>query len=198
MVEPSGYELRKLYTVIDESRVDLPHRGPSGQEPLRKVAVAAVIANPLAGQHGDDLSGLIEWGGSLGTMLGEAATSGLGSPVLSYGKAAIVGTGGEQEHGVALLTTVFGDALRDAVGGGRAWISSATKRGTIGAAIDVPLAHKDALYVRDHYDAIEVRIPDAPLPDEIAVIAAVANRGRLLARCGGLSAAEIEGKDGLR
>jgi hypothetical protein len=94
--------------------------------------------------------------------------------------------------------TIIGDALREAVGGGAAWISSATKRGSPGAVIDVPLAHKDALYVRDYYDVLEVRVPDAPLPDEIVVTAAVASRGRLHARCGGLAASEIRGKDGLR
>ena len=99
---------------------------------------------------------------------------------------------------MALLTTSFGDALREAVGGGLAWISSATKRGVSGTIIDVPLAHKDALYVRDYYDALEVRVPDAPLPDEIVVIVVVANRGRLHARCGGLSADEVSKQDGLR
>jgi hypothetical protein len=188
-----SYQLRKLYTVVDETVADSDTDGP-----LRKVASVAVIANPHAGAYEKDLSDLIGWGAALGTMLGESAQKALGYPVQSYGKAAIVGLAGEQEHGVALLTTAFGDALRNAVGGGKAWISSATKRGAPATVIDVPLAHKDALYVRDNYDAFEVRVPDAPMPDEIAVIAVVANRGRLLARCGGLAASEIEGSDGLR
>ena len=114
----------------------------------------------------------------------------------SYGKGAIVGLNGEQEHGVAMLTTVFGNVMRDAAGGGKAWISSMTKRAGPGAGIDIPLAHKDALYVRSHYDGIRMTLPDAPLPDEIAIICAYANRGRLNSRVGGL-AKDIKGVDGL-
>lgn len=193
MAGTTGYKLRKLHTVVDETVAASDLGGP-----LRKVAAVAVIGNPHASTRGDALEEMITWGTALGTLLGERAASALGSRVASYGKGAIVGTAGEQEHGVALLTTAFGDALRDAVGGGKAWISSATKRGAPGTVIDVPLAHKDALFVRDNYDAFEVRVPDAPMPDEIAVIAVVANRGRLHARCGGLKATDIEGSDGLR
>jgi hypothetical protein len=117
--------------------------------------------------------------------------------VESYGKAAIVGLDGEQEHGVALLTTTFGNQLREIVGGGSAWISSTTKRAQPGASIDVPLAYKDALYVRSHYDAMTITMHDAPHPDEIAVICCLANRGRPLARVGGLSVADAVGADGL-
>lgn len=196
---PAGltFSIRKLYVAVDEERPDAV-AAADGEAPLRKVAAAAVVGNPLAGRYVADLSEMIAWGEQLGTLLGAEAVKALGSPVLSYGKGAVVGTDGEQEHGVALLTTLFGDALREQVGGGAAWISSATKRGPAGTVIDVPLAHKDALYVRDHYDAVEVRVPDAPLPREIVVVAAVANRGRLAARCGGVPAGEIEGKDGLR
>ena len=115
----------------------------------------------------------------------------------SYGKAAIIGVNGEQEHGVSMLTTVFGNVMREAAGGGKAWISSITKRAALGATIDIPLAHKDALYVRSHYDGITITLPDAPLPNEIAVICAFANRGRLNHRVGGLAASEIKGVDGL-
>lgn len=195
METATTFSIRKLHTIVDESRTEAGHHDG---EPLRKVAVAAVIANPFAGEHGEDLTELIGWGTELGLLLGGEAATALRAPVMSYGKAAIIGLSGEQEHGVALLTTAFGDALRESVGGGLAWISSATKRGAPGTLIDVPLAHKDALYVRDHYDALEVRVPDAPMPDEIVVIAAVANRGRLLARCGGISASEITARDGLR
>ena len=196
MEERFAFSLRRLHVSVDEqlARAGGPDHGPA----LRKAVAAAVIENPLAGTHGDDLSELIGWGTALGNLLGGEAVKALGQPARSYGKAAIVGTDGEQEHGVALLTTLYGDALRAQVGGGLAWISSATKRGPAGTTIDVPLAHKDALYVRDYYDAVEVRLPDAPLAHEIVVIAAVANRGRLEARCGGLSESEIEGEDGLR
>ena len=113
---------------------------------------------------------------------------------VSYGKAAIVGINGEQEHGNAMLTTVFGNVMREAVGGGKAWISSMTKRAAPGATIDVPLAHKDALYVRSHYDGMTLMLPDAPQPNEIAIIAVYATRGRPNHRVGGLAAAEIKGQ----
>ena len=118
-------------------------------------------------------------------------------PPVSYGKAAVVGVDGEQEHGNAMLTTVFGNVMRAAAGGGKAWISSMTKRAAPGATIDIPLAHKDALYVRSHYDGISITLHDAPMPDEIAVIAAYATRGRPNHRVGGLAADKIEGVDGL-
>ena len=148
----------------------------------------AVIRNPLSGQgYVDDLSALINLSGDLGHELGSRALSALGSAAESYGKAAICGIGGEQEHANACLTSIFGDAFRKAIGGGKAWISSVTKVGGPGTTIDVPLANKDEIWVRSHYDAIEVRVPDAPLPDELVVIAALSNHGRLHARLGGLT-----------
>src|SRR5665213_732603 len=120
------------------------------------------------------------------------------SPPLRKGAVvAVIGMNGEQEHGVAMLTTVFGNVMREAAGGGKAWISSLTKRAAPGASIDIPLAHKDALYVRSHYDGITITLPDAPLPDEIALICAFANRGRPNHRVGGPKASEIRGVDGL-
>jgi hypothetical protein len=121
----------------------------------------------------------------------------MGGPVQSYGKSSIVGMNGEEEHGHAFLTSAMADRVREAVGGGAAWISSTGKRGAPGTAIDVPLAHKDALKVRSHYDTITVAVPDAPGPDEVVVIIAAANRGRPNFRLGGLSADDIVGEDGL-
>jgi hypothetical protein len=176
--------IRKTWTQIEEVRTVVGAEDADG--PLRKVVVAAVMTNPCAGAgFVADLSALIEPSGAIGTLLGERAAALLEAPVHSYGKGAVVGFAGEQEHGNAMLTSVFGNALRDAVGGGAAWITSATKVGGVGATIDVPLAYKDDIWVRSHYDAVEVRIPDAPLPDEIVVIAAVTNRGRINARLGG-------------
>jgi hypothetical protein len=96
-----------------------------------------------------------------------------------------------------MLTTVFGNVMREAAGGGKAWISSMTKRAGPGAAIDIPLAHKDALYVRSHYDGMTLMLADAPQPNEIAIIAVYATRGRPNHRVGGLSASDIKGQDGL-
>lgn len=187
--------IRKIVTLIDEARHEA---GIPGEPALRKVAAAAIIGNPFAGRYQKDLSSLVEASASLGKEISEMALWAMaGQPVQSYGKGSIIGLSGEQEHGVALLTTVFGNVIRKTAGGGVAWISSLTKRAAPGSTIDVPLAHKDALYVRSHYDGISITLPDAPLPDEIAIICAYANRGRLNHRVGGLSSDEIKGIDGL-
>jgi hypothetical protein len=190
-------EMRRLYTVVEETFSDM---GRKRDEPLRKVAVVAVVKNPHAGNgYVDDLSDLTDASTAVGERIAAMAVEQMKPyTVDSYGKAALIGTAGEQEHGVAMLTTVYGNAMREAVGGGKAWISSFTKRAAPGEAIDIPLAHKDALYVRSHYDGMTVMVPDAPLPDEICVICCVANRGRLNHRVGGPSKDDIIGEDGLR
>jgi hypothetical protein len=166
--------------------------------PLRKVAIAAVVENPYAGRHVEDLRPMIAASEELGRAMGKRLVETLGPyKVQSYGKAGIAGLAGEQEHANALLTTTFANPLRDAVGGGKAWISSFTKRGPPGVSIDVPLASKDALYVRSHYDGMTIMLPDAPMPDEVAVIFCVANRGRIGARVGGLTFEDMKGEDGL-
>jgi hypothetical protein len=189
-------EIRKLYTAIEETFSEM---GRAAEEPLRKVAAIAVVANPHAGKgYVEDLSGLIEASTDIGRRIAAMAVEAMAPySVDSYGKAALIGSLGEQEHGVAMLTTVYGNAMRDAIGGGKAWISSLTKRGRPGAIIDIPLAHKDALYVRSHYDGMTVMVPDAPLADEIAIICCLANRGRLNHRVGGPSRDDIKGEDGL-
>lgn len=179
-------DVRKTWVVIEETRTAAGRPDTSG--PLRKVAACAVVRNPFAGQgYVEDLMPLVEASRALGIELGSMAVEALGGPAESYGKGAVAGTAGEQEHANACLTSAFGDVFRDALGDGRAWISSATKVGNPGTPIDVPLAYKDELWVRSHYDTLEVRVPDAPLPDEIVVIAVVANRGRLNARLGGMT-----------
>jgi hypothetical protein len=116
----------------------------------------------------------------------------------SYGKAAIVGENGELEHAAAILHPRLGKPLRAAVEKGAALVPSAKKRGGPGTPIDVPLGHKDAAFVRSHFDAMEVRVHDAPRADEIVVAVVVTDSGRPLPRIGGLTVAQIEGKDGLR
>jgi len=188
-------QIRKILAFVDEARSEA---GEASQIPLRKVAAVAVVKNPCAGKFQPDLSALVEASAAVGREVSSIAL-GLLKPYAaeSYGKGAIVGLAGEQEHGVAMLTTVFGNVMRDVAGGGKAWISSMTKRAGPGASIDIPLAHKDALYVRSHYDGITLTLPDAPLPDEIAVICAYANRERLNSRVGGLAKDKIKGIDGL-
>jgi hypothetical protein len=181
----------QVYTDSDDS-----DEGTAGR-PLRKVLVAAVVRNPYAGRYVEDLSPAVKFSESLGTRLAEMAVALLGEPVVAYGKGGIAGLAGEQEHAVMFLTTAFGDAVRKAIGGGRAWISSTTVVGPAGRPLTVPLAHKDALYVRENYDAVTLYPDDAPRPDEVVVALAVANRGRLHHRLGGLSAADLVGEDGL-
>lgn len=190
-----SYEIRKWFSLVEEVRHE---GGPAAEAPLLKAAVAVVIRNPFAGKYVDDLSALTAPSASLGEELAARAGALLaGRPVESYGKGGIAGLNGEQEHVVACVTTVFGNAFREGVGGGAAWISSATKTGGAGEPLDIPLAYKDALYVRSHYDAVTLRIPDSPRPDELVIAVAVANRGRIHHRVGGLAKEEAL-NDGLR
>jgi hypothetical protein len=149
----------------------------------------------------EDLSELIAQGEELGALLAERAIAALGLPgpqCESFGKAAVVGEAGELEHAAALLHPKMGAPVRTALGKGPALIPSAKKAGGPGTAIDVPLGHKDAAFVRSHFDAIEARVPDAPRADEILVCLALTAGGRPLPRIGGLTKEQIEGKDGLR
>jgi hypothetical protein len=188
-------QIKRILTFVDELRSEA---GRPTEPPLRKAAAVAVVHNPFAGRYVEDLSPLVQASEAIGREICATAV-GLLAPFkpVSYGKAAIIGLAGEQEHGVAMLTTVFGNIMRDAAGGGKAWISSLTKRAAPGSSIDIPLAHKDALYVRSHYDGMTITLHDAPLPDEIAVIAVYASRGRANHRVGGLAANDIKGNDGL-
>ncbi len=187
--------IKRVLTFLDEIR---SADGRDVAPPLRKAAAVAIIDNPFAGRFVEDLSPLTRASEAIGREICAIAVRLLApDQAVSYGKAAVVGTNGEQEHGNAMLTTVFGNVMREAAGGGKAWISSMTKRAAPGAAIDIPLAHKDALYVRSHYDGMTVMLPDAPQPNEIAIIAVYATRGRPNQRVGGLSASEIKGQDGL-
>ena len=188
-------EIRKMMTFVEDTRSEA---GVDVDPVLRKVAVVAVVKNDYAGRHVQDLSPYYEASVELGEEIAALAVEQMKPyTVMSYGKAAIVGLDGEQEHGVALLTTPYGNVLREAAGGGSAWISSATKRAQPGTSIDIPLAYKDALYVRSHYDAMSITLHDAPLADEIAVICCFANRGRPHHRVGGLSIKDAVGEDGL-
>jgi hypothetical protein len=187
--------IKRTLTFFDEV---VAEAGQTVDPPLRKVAAVAVIDNPFASRFERDLSALTEASEDIGRYLSKLAMALLAPhKPESYGKAAIIGINGEQEHGVAMLTTVMGNVMREATGGGKAWISSFTKRAAPGASIDIPLAHKDALYVRSHYDGITITLPDAPLPNEIAIICAFASRGRPNHRVGGAKASEIKGIDGL-
>ncbi|MEL7623054.1 MAG: amino acid synthesis family protein [Clostridiales bacterium] len=193
MLEP---KIRKVVTSVEEIR----YEGFSDLEkPIRRVSVAAVIKNPYAGKYQEDLSELSEVGEWLGDYLSKEAAKILGEGnIHSYGKGAIAGLDGELEHCAAILHPKLGKPMRDAIGGGKAIIPSAKKAGAAGTALDVPLHYKDAAFVRTHYDAMEVRIADAPKCDEIVVALAFTDGGRPHPRIGGLQISEIKGEDGLR
>jgi hypothetical protein len=191
-------KIRKLVVKVEEVRGEM---GREVDPPARKAVAMAVIENPCAGRYVEDLSELIEIGEELGGLLGERCVQALGiapHQAESYGKAAIVGEAGELEHAAAILHPKLGATLRKALEKGAALVPSATKIGTMGAAVDVPLGHKDAAYVRSHFDAVEARVSDAPRAREIVVAVAVTDSGRPLARVGGLQKHEIKGQDGLR
>jgi hypothetical protein len=191
-------EIRKILVQIDETHMEMGH---PISPPTRRALAMAVIKNPYAGRYSENLDELIDIGEQLGGLLGERCVQALGiapSQAESYGKAAIVGEAGELEHAAAILHPKLGAPLRKAVEKGAALVSSAKKMGTLGTAIDVPLGHKDAAFVRSHFDAIEARVSDAPRSDEIVVAVAVTDSGRPLARIGGLQKHEIKGEDGLR
>ena len=190
--------IRKLIVQVDETRKEM---GRDITPPTRRAVAIAVIENPYAGRYSENLDELIAIGEELGALLGQKAVAALGiapGDAQSYGKAAIVGESGELEHAAAILHPKLGAPLRVAVEKGAALVPSAKKRGTLGTAIDVPLGHKDAAFVRSHFDAVEARVSDAPRGNEIVVAVAVTDSGRPLPRIGGLKLSEIKGEDGLR
>ena len=191
-------KIRKIVTIVEETRFEM---GRAVEPPTRRAAAVAVIENPYAGRYVEDLSELIDIGEELGAMLTERAVAALGIPgaqAQSYGKAAAVGEKGELEHAAAILHPKLGAPVRKVLGKGAALIPSSKKRGGPGVALDVPLGHKDAAFVRSHFDGMEVRIADAPRANEIVVAVAVTDSGRPLPRVGGLTKHEIKGLDGLR
>ena len=189
-------DIRKVVTVVDEIRLEA---GREVEPPVRRVVTAAVLANPYAGRYQDDLTELIEASVALSGDLATAAVAQLdGRPVHSYGKGGIAGMAGELEHVAAMLHPKFGAPLREACGGGKAIIPSAKKRGGPGTPLDVPLHYKDAAFVRSHFDAVELRIVDAPGDDELVIAVAVTDGGRPLPRVGGLEVGGVVGEDGLR
>lgn len=178
-------KIRRTFVIIEQRYEEA---GRVTDMPLRRVAAVAVVENPCAGRYVDDLAPLIADSIRLGAEVGTLALAAFGQyEIQSYGKGGIVGLDGEQEHANALLTTAFANPIRDLIGGGDAWISSYTKKAAPGTAIDIPMNHRDDVYVRSHYDGMSIVLPDAPMPDEVAVIFCLANRGRLNARVGGLT-----------
>jgi hypothetical protein len=174
--------------------------GPVSANPPRRGAIMAVIKNPYAGRYVEDITGMMEDLKPLGLQMSKRLLEALGgdaSVIEGYGKGAIVGEGGELEHG-ALWHVPGGYAMRELLGEAKAIVPSTKKVGGVGAAIDIPITHVNASYVRSHFDAIELNIPDAPRADEMVVILAMTTGSRVHARVGGLAVADIKGEDGLR
>lgn len=194
----STAKIRKIVTTVENTYLEM---GKSIDPPTRRAASVAVIENPFAGRYEEDLEALMQIGEELGDLLGRKCVEALGiepSQAQSYGKSAMVGENGELEHAAAILHPRLGKPLRAAVEKGAALVASSKKMGSMGQALDIPLGHKEAAYVRSHFDGMEVRINDAPRANEIMVAVAVTDSGRPLPRVGGLTADEAVGEDGLR
>ena len=174
-------DARKITTTTEVIQFEQGRKLP---EPIKRIAGLAVITNPFAGQFTEDLSTLFKLGGTIGEQLSIQLAEQFERPIVSYGKAAVVGSAGEMEHGGACIHPMLGKPMRSAIGGGEAVIPSNVKIGGPGTSIDVPLGHKDNVWSFDHFDTMTVTVPDAPRPDEIIIILAFADGGRPFPRCG--------------
>jgi len=194
MPEP---QIRKLATVVEE----IHHEGgPRADRPLLRGAVLAVIHNPFAGRYEPEIKGFMEDLTPLGLMMARRLLAALGGnpkAVEGYGKGALIGAGGELEHG-ALWHAPGGYAMREVLGGAKAIVPSAKKVGGTGARLDVPITHVNASYVRSHFDSMEVGLNDAPRADEMLLALVMTTGPRVHSRAGGLEAWDIKGEDGLR
>ena len=190
-------ELRKRVIVVEEI---FHEGGPIATKPLRRAAALVVIRNPFAGKYVDAIAGFMEDLNPLGLEMANTLVAALGGDpkaIEGYGKGAIVGQAGELEHG-ALWHVPGGYAMREVLGGAKAIVASTKKVGGPGTRLDVPITHVNASYVRSHFDAMEVGIPDAPRADEVLLALVMTTGARVHARVGGLKASEIKGEDGLR
>ena len=167
-------DIRKIVTWREVTFSELRTLSP---RPIVRAVGIGVIRNPFAGRFAEDLRPLYEAGAALGERLMPELVRLLDGPAVSYGKGAIVGVAGEMEHGGACVHPMLGRPMRAAVGGGQALISSNVKVAAPGTPLDVPLGHKDDAWSFAHFDTITVFVADAPRPDEIAVVIAIADGG---------------------
>lgn len=190
------FDLRKTALIVEDIHHD---GGPAPSQPHRRAAMLALVRNPFAGHHEPDLQPAMEDLKPLGLAMSRRLIAALDGPegIDGYGKGALVGAAGETEHG-ALWHVPGGYAMRELLGESRAIVPSAMKVGAMGATLDVPLGHINAAYVRSHFDAITVSMPDGPRADEILFVLAMARGGRVHSRMGGLEVWQVAGTDGLR
>jgi hypothetical protein len=175
-------DIRKIVTLREVIFSELGH---AAARPIVRAVGIGVIRNPYAGRWVEDLRALWDAGAGLGERLMPELVRLLDGPAVSYGKGALVGVAGEMEHGGACVHPMLGRPMRGALGGGQAVIGSKVKVAAPGTPLDVPLGHKDDPWSFEHFDTLTVSVADAPRPDEIAVIIAIADGGRLANRCGG-------------
>ena len=190
-------KLRKLLITVEEI---LHEGGPPAVTPRRRASVLAVIANPYAGKYHAGIASFMDDLKPLALDMARrliAALGGDASVVEGYGKGAIAGEAGELEHG-ALWHQPGGYAMRELLGNAKAIVPSAKKVGGPGTRLDIPVTHINASYVRSHFDAVEVGVPDAPRANEIVFGLVMTTGARVHARVGGLAASAIKGEDGLR
>ncbi|MBT9245787.1 amino acid synthesis family protein [Gemmobacter fulvus] len=192
----ADFILRKLVVQIEEIHHD---GGPAPAQPRLRGAVLAVVKNPFAGRYEPELQGAMENLKPLGLQMTDHLIRAMGGRdgIDAYGKGAIVGAAGELEHG-ALWHVPGGYAMRERLGESRAIVPSSKKLGPMGASIDIPIGHINAAYVRGHFDAMSVAVPDGPKPDEIVFVLVMAKGPRIHSRMGGLEVAQVKGEDGLR
>lgn len=191
------FPIRKIAVTVEEIFHD---GGPAAKEPRQRAAALAVVMNPFAGRYVEELQSAMDGLKPLGLMLSDrliAALGGDAKAIDGYGKGSIVGTAGELEHG-ALWHVPGGYAMRERLGEAKAIVPSAKKLGAFGARLDVPIGHINAAYVRSHFDAMEVGIPDGPRPDEIVFVLVMTCGPRVHDRMGGLRVEDIKALDGLR
>ena len=211
-------QIRRVLTQVE----DIHHEfGPPAATPLRRGTLAAVLVNPYAGRYEADILPMMDALQPVGVEMAKWLLRAMDVPpesIQGYGKGAIIGAAGELEHG-ALWHVPGGYAMRELLGwkGDRkaytsgqagaaqgqtgnalAIVPSTKKVGAPGATLDVPMTHINASYVRSNFDAVEVRVPGAPLADEIVYILAMSTGPRVHARVGGLKAADISKWDGQR
>ncbi|MGV6872198.1 amino acid synthesis family protein [Pseudochelatococcus sp. B33] len=190
-------QIRKRLIVTEEI---FHEGGPVAAVPRRRAAAIAVIENPYAGRYVEEITGFMEDLRPLGEALARdlvAALGGNAGAIDGYGKGVIVGAAGELEHG-ALWHAPGGYAMREVLGDARAIVPSTKKVGGPGTRLDVPVTHINASYVRSHFDAIEIGVPDAPRASELVLALVMTIGPRIHNRAGGLAAQDIEGEDGLR
>jgi len=183
----------KLRSITVISQDILSEGGRELKTPTRRVAACGVLHNPFAGKPpADDFSELVELSVKAGEILTARALAALGDvKPRGYGKAALVGSAGDLEHGASMIHVRIGLAMRSGAGGGPALIPGNAKTGGIGRPIDVIFGGIDDAWDYDAMDSMTVSVDDAPKPDEILLVVAFLGGSRPNARIRGASQEQV-------